>query len=209
MIPKIIVIEGADGVGKSTVARELVKRLRGSYLFTHTNPSATGSYQRALDFAWQRADFIARMAAREGDPLIKPVRVVIADRWCWSTLATAPGLDHHREREALHRLVDAERWALPDVGYILLTAPDDVIDARITGRDKREPTAAERSARRWYDDTARKIRQRKMHGAVVDAAGAPGEVLAGVEEIARKSLRKMAADARKKALSAKGGATHG
>jgi hypothetical protein len=39
-----------------------------------------------------------------------------------------------------------------------------------------------------------------VHGAVVDAIGAPGEVLACVEEIARKSLRKMQAEARKKAL---------
>lgn len=200
MIPPIIVIEGADGVGKSTVARALASRLRGSYLFTHTNPSVTGPYQRALDFAFQRADFVARMAEREGDPIIKPVRVIIADRWCWSTLATASGLDGVREREALNRLVAAERWALPGVWHIVLTAPDDVIDARIMERDKREPTAAEKSARRWYDDTARKIRGRKESGAVVDAIGAPGEVLLAVEEIARKALRKMTADARKAAL---------
>jgi len=205
MIPKIIVIEGADGVGKSTVARALASRLRGSYLFTHTNPSITGSYHRALDFAWQRADFIARMTERDGDPLIKPVRVVIADRWCWSTLATAKGLDNVREREALHGVVDAEHWALPDVGHILLTAPDDIIGARIIERDKRAPTAAEKSARSWYNDTAAKVRARKVHGAVVDAIGSPDEVLACVEEVARKALLKMAAEARKKALRTNGG----
>lgn len=163
----LVVFEGPDGVGKSTVVDGVISRLRQQGMavekFAHRNPASTDPYERALDFATQRREFIAS---------IKSDAIVIADRWQWSTDALFSGLTNPPDRNTIRE---------PDIGWdpapaydeviinrpgpvrvarIVLDASDDVLDARLKARGEMTPYQhAERAYYRRLQTTVRTDRK--------------------------------------------------
>jgi len=138
---RFICIEGVDGSGKTTQARKLVKNLRqrGFDAVYTTEPSAgkTGRLIRsyvlnrekrvpvsleALLFAADRVDHVNV----EIEPLLKLHRIVVCDRYVYSSLAYqgAAGLD-------LDWIDCVNRFALkPDLA-LLLDVPPEVVVSRL------------------------------------------------------------------------------
>ena len=131
----VIILEGPDGCGKTAHTDALAMSLRergiSARSFHHARPPQGAShYEAALHYAAERAGLLRRTQCD----------VIVADRWHTSTsvLATAlrrtgASLDTVRALETLS--------ASEDLGYagvtlreILLTAPDDVLDARLAAR---------------------------------------------------------------------------
>ena len=131
----VFVLEGPDSCGKTLHADALAMSLRergiSARSFHHARPpQGTGPYEAALHYVAERIRLLRRTQCD----------VIVADRWHTSTsvLATAlrrtgASLDTVRALETLS--------ASEDLGYagvtlreILLTAPDDVLDARLAAR---------------------------------------------------------------------------
>ena len=129
---KFIVIEGADGTGKSSRARDIVADLatRGipASLFKHPKPTETiGPIERAFFYAMQRQAFVRRARETGG--------VWVADRWYYSTAMLSRALGPGPVSTSLRDIVSAEMRTLPEALVVAkLDAPSDVLDA---GRAKR------------------------------------------------------------------------
>lgn len=137
----LVALEGADGCGKSCHAHALALALRtegiASGTYRHPKPlfREARPWLRALWYATQRAEFAEDLAAGAyGDR-----DVIVCDRWVWSTRIAGRLTADGRAREAMLSLVQAELYALPSVSTILLTAPDDVIAARLRARPDEVP----------------------------------------------------------------------
>lgn len=148
-IPKIIVIEGADGAGKTTAVRrasgELIAAGLRAETFTHArNGGSDDLYIRALDYAYQRAAmFLATEFAPELD-------VILCDRWWHSTHVEA----FRTSNSALGTLAHAEDIALPRPALVIvLDASDHVLDARMRERGEKV-TQADRDRRSIYREGA-------------------------------------------------------
>lgn len=173
----LLVVEGADGTGKSTVARALAVALAdlGARAWHHGPPlpmRPRDPWSMALHYAAERASLAAAM--REGTE----APVVIADRW-WHT---AEVFAEARNDYAQRCLVAAERASLSHPrATVVLDASDATLNAR-RGDASRE----ERYAREFYRQPARLSRW----GAVVVNADRPvAEVVAEVEALARRAMR--------------------
>lgn len=152
MKPVLIVIEGPDGVGKTTHVRELVQGLEvrldmALSVASWAHPRFVGDdpWQRALWYAQARARFAADVRAGRYDDF-----VVVIDRWYFSTLV-ASDVDEFRThcpgehapalpddlRFGMQWLCRAEMSALPPVRVILLDAPSEIIAERLRARGEK------------------------------------------------------------------------
>ena len=192
MTGRFIVLEGGEGVGKSTQVRELGQRLhaRGRRVSETREPGGTvvgADIRMALlhsDVALDpRAELLLLLADRAQHvaevvrPRLAAGEIVLCDRFEPSTLAyqgVARGL-------GVEVVMPLSQWAaqrlVPDA-VIVLDLPDDVAEARIAGeRDRLERAGAEFHAkvRTAYRDLAP-----EFGWIIVDAQGTREEVAARV-----------------------------
>jgi dTMP kinase len=189
---RFLVVEGGEGVGKSTQVERLAASLRadGREVVVTYEPGDTKAgaelravllhAEQALD---PRAELLLMLADRalHVAEVIRPAlargAVVVCDRYTPSTLAyqgVARGLGVD-EVERLSRWADA---GLEPDAVIVLDLPDDVAEARVsTERDRFERAGAvfHASVRAAYRDLAS-----SRNWSVVDASGTPDEVAARV-----------------------------
>jgi dTMP kinase len=191
---RLIVVEGVDGAGKTTVAERLVERLRADGHDVHATREPTDTFRgqavrRALDdpdhdpvseallFA---ADHAAHVADLRED--LAEGRVVVSDRYSTSwrvyqsiTLADAwPEDADETPGEWLESLV--KPFELEPDRVLVLDLPVEEALARLDER----PEEAEKFERRRFLETVRE-RYRDLaarHGAtLVDASGTPNDTL--------------------------------
>jgi thymidylate kinase len=172
----LVVCEGSDGTGKSTVVRALAEALSdlGARSWHHGPPlpmRPRDPWSMALHYAAERASLAAAM--REGTE----APVVIADRW-WHTAAVFGAV---RVSFPQIDLAAAEEKALPPPAIVvILDAPDAVLAARRPDASPDEVLARaayRRQAKRW------------RWGPVVNADRPVAEVVAEVEALVRRALR--------------------
>ena len=189
---RFVVLEGGEGVGKSTQVHELARRLRerGHEVCETREPGGTdvGSDIRsallhadvALDAHAELLLLLADRAQHVAEVVVPRVAagdVVVCDRFEPSTLAYQ-GVARGLGVETVERM---SRWAthdlVPDV-VVVLDLPDDVAESRVAvERDRLERAGGEFHAkvRAAYRDLAA-----ERGWIIVDAQGAPDEVAARV-----------------------------
>lgn len=132
MSPRLVVLEGPDGVGKTRHARALAEALTvagtPSLWWCHQPPQAPGtSWAHALHYAAEREALRVRIARGAYDA----ARYLVCDRWWYSTHALGIATDNR----PLISLANAESNLKPrPYCMVLLDAPDDVLDARMAAR---------------------------------------------------------------------------
>lgn len=144
-LPKLVVIEGVDAVGKTTIARMLEEILGYTYLYT---PQAPFSVIRSLVEEMEDINtrFFYYLASVVGvQPQLKLMlssgKKVVIDRYVYSTIAMHTVLGARVNSIEMRKLPIV--W--PDVG-ILLTAQTDIRIKRIESRAK-QPTHDKRIER--------------------------------------------------------------
>jgi thymidylate kinase len=151
----IITLEGPDGAGKTEHARRLANALaeRGYAVIEWHHPAPPAEFRgdpwaSALHYAMERAKLRAYLARGEYAPWPAGVtampaldtdrpRVVVADRWHWSTLVLAETLDGSQDGAtyALRQLAKTERTACGNpTTTVVLSAPADALCARLAAR---------------------------------------------------------------------------
>jgi dTMP kinase len=182
-----IVVEGGEGVGKSTQVARLAARLRDAgYAVDETRePGGTEAgvalrekllHGDAIDaeteLAWMLEDRRLHVEQRIKPNLARGV-VVVCDRFSPSTLAYQGVARGMGVREVERRCAVATGGLDPDI-VIVLDLPDDVAEARVAAdrdRFEREGAAFHARVRAAYRELA------PARGwVVVDASGSPDEV---------------------------------
>jgi len=138
ILPKLVVIEGVDSVGKTTIARMLEDELGYSYLYTPQPPLSTirGMVEEMNDINTRFFYYLTSVIAvqpRLIDILASGKKVVV-DRYIYSTMAMHSVLGASVHAVAMRDLPIL--W--PDAGF-LLTAASDVRITRMNARAK-QPT---------------------------------------------------------------------
>lgn len=189
---RFIVVEGGEGVGKSTQVERLARSLRASgrevVVTFEPGDTATGSDLRAAllhaDTALDaRAELLLMLADRAQHvaevirPALERGAYVVCDRYEPSSLAYQ-GVARGLGVDEVERL---SAWAAGDVepdAVIVLDLPDDIAEARVSAdRDRFERAGADFHARvrAAYRELAT-----ARGWSLVDAAGPPGDVAARV-----------------------------
>jgi dTMP kinase len=186
MTGRFIVLEGGEGVGKSTQSRLLAQRLRAEHEVVETRePGGTtegaelrqkllhgGDVSAEDELAWMLEDRRLHV-----DQLIRPKladgAIVVCDRFTPSTLAYQGVARGIGVDEVERRSVQATGGLEPDL-VLVLDLPDAVAEERVASvRDRFERAGADFHAavRRAYRDLA------PARGwIVVDASGSPADV---------------------------------
>lgn len=129
---KVIVVEGAHGSSKSTLARALASALLADHphavvAFHHTSEGHVTPWEAAGNYLAQRAR-VLRVESACG------TRVLVADRWFWSTAVLGAALGGPAGMR-LARLAALEREEHGDPALtIVCDAPEDVLAARLAAR---------------------------------------------------------------------------
>lgn len=137
-----VVIEGLDGVGKSSVVRELANRMTMEGVTSTAQRCPVGDYQLAEPYLRRECDTDARYlfylsGAKHSSDFARKLLTkssVIFDRYVYSTLA------YHRA-SGLRVSVDIESLDLlqPDFKYWLKVTDERVRQSRLTGRPEINP----------------------------------------------------------------------
>lgn len=192
--PRLVIIEGADGTGKTTavkVARAIL-HIAGVKVASFHHERRGGSnnlYTAALDYAHQRAGMC--FATDYAD-----TEVILCDRWWHSSHVEA----FRTGNSAIGTLARAEEIALPKpLVVVVLDAGDYILDARMIGRGEKV-TQADRDRRSIYRECAGPAHawdgesiMRVMRGGpppvvVVDSSGAVEDT---AKRVATEVLRAM------------------
>lgn len=139
----LVSVEGCDGAGKSKHVGALAQALHDAGIvadtWEHDAPRdvvAGDPWSVGLHYASQRA----RLARHIRKGYSGSIEVLVIDRWLWSThVAAHTTLRGPSVHGALLSLARAERFALPHEHTILLTAPVEVIAARLRARPEEVP----------------------------------------------------------------------
>lgn len=137
MTPRILVLEGPDGCGKSTHADRLAAALRAESVdavaFHHAKPADADPVLAALDYAAQRRRLV----------LAPPAAVIVADRWTPSTWCLGYALSQMsggtdaealRVGRALRSIAKMESRLLPPCSAVWLHALYCDLRARLAAR---------------------------------------------------------------------------
>lgn len=167
----LVAVEGIDGSGKSTVARELARHLReeGLKVTLRQEPSQGPFGTRARTFGPKRplsAALFFTMDRKQSLPSLerslRTHEVVVQDRSFYSTLAYQGSQVSLRERKELAQL-QRELTIVPDL-VVLLHGPVDVAVSRVRHRSRvLHPFEKERFLRQVqqeYLNLARRERER-------------------------------------------------
>lgn len=118
------VIEGVDGVGKTTMAKLLVKHLEGIYYKTPPEPYASRYFEFDGTNTRKRFEFFLESivyASQEIRLLLKEGISVVADRWIWTTLA------YHIQQDRMLRAEVSratKKVLLPQKAFLIRVHPD-------------------------------------------------------------------------------------
>ena len=200
----LIALEGIDGVGKSTLQRRLLARLRadGWSATGWHEPVDPGLGRKAQDLArsdpWGSAMCFTldRLLARpELERRLRAHDVVVADRSFYSTLAYQGSA---LRPAAARRLVRLETGAtVPPDRVLLLRLDPDRAFGRIARRGaKRAPLEERRTLRAVHAAYLRLARRYRF--VVLDAEAPPGELLGRALAVVRGRLRRRGARPRQR-----------
>jgi len=172
--PQIVVVEGLDGVGKSTVAEELVLATGGvnvTKLAARCAASAQPESGPGRDTAHQRYRYWLWVNAITGElarDVVSRGQVAVIDSYVFRTLATHLILGvSGDEAPALMSVVPADRVAL-------LTLDEDLRLARVRSRDNGQESQWHALLRERHEEV--RSAYRKFELAEVDARRAPAEI---------------------------------
>ena len=178
-----VVVEGIDGVGKSTLIRSLARSLRGRGLSVVVRREPADARLGALaqsaaaEDAWTGAVYFTvdrHLAAPALERDLRLHDVVLQDRSFYSTLAYQGSAMSARDR---HRLTELQRSAArePDRVFLLELPPSEALRRLGGRRGRRGPLEVERTLER----VARAYRTlaRSRRWKVLDARAPPAELL--------------------------------
>lgn len=199
MTGRLVVLEGGEGVGKSTQAGLLAERLRdvGYEVDQTREPGGTQAgvelRQKLLhgadldpetELEWMLEDRRIHVQQRIR-PNLEAGLIVVCDRFTPSTLAYQ-GVGRGFDVEELERKSAAAAGSLEPDLVIVLDLPDEVAEARVAGaRDRFEREGVEFHAR---VRAAYRGLAPDRGWVVVDASGSPDEVAARVWAVVAPSL---------------------
>jgi dTMP kinase len=196
---RYIVLEGAEGCGKSTHAARLAHDL-GAVLTRETGGTPIGRRIREILHDTEVTDLSDRAEAllaaadraQHSEAVLRPAlaagRHVVSDRSVYSTLAYQ-GFGRRLPLDEVRRI---NEWALagcwPHLVLLLDVAPDE-LERRMRGRclDRFEQQDAEFHAR-VRDGFCRMAAEDPARWVVVDASGDPGSVAAAARSAVRERL---------------------
>jgi dTMP kinase len=175
-----LVVEGPNGVGKSTAAVLLAKHLRERRIRVHmtTEPSATplGRMIRASEAQLSGRALALAIAAdryahveREIIPAINSGKVVISDRFVQSSLVL-----QRLDRMELPEIWQFNRFVPPPDLSIYLEDDPETITGRLQERDKLsrlELSGSPLTELALYDETYRFLGRRRWRQAKIDCRG--------------------------------------
>ena len=178
-----VVIEGIDGVGKSTLIRSLARSLRrrGQSVVVRREPAdprlGALAQAAAAEDPWTGAVYftVDRHLASPGlERDIRSHDVVLQDRSFYSTLAYQGSAMTPRDRR---RLAQLERAAArePDRVYLLELPPAEALRRLGGRRQRRGPLEVERTLERVA--RAYRVLARSRRWRVLDARAPPAELL--------------------------------
>lgn len=131
-----VVISGAHGIGKSTSAEMVAKKLSGEYLTESIDeiipPPQFGpkSKEKLLGQLWHMRQLLLK-----DKRIVDPNKLYIADRGWADVYVYSKFLLNDHAREILLSMTEAIPKKMPDV-HIVVTADIDKIKARILGRKR-------------------------------------------------------------------------
>lgn len=190
-----VVLDGAHGIGKTTVCKELAKKKEFDYIPEVRDkllpPSKLGpmSSEKLKGQLW-----FLRQAILKDQYIRYKSGVVLSDRGPISVLIYSKILLDEYEFELMKTLIESLNVKDPDL-EIILWAPDEIIMKRIEQRTRS-------SKKDWAEDDRNYLKRintefKKYHEGfkdikplyLVDASGTLGETRAKIEEIIRKKFK--------------------
>lgn len=132
----LIVLEGADGVGKSTIARRLAQLLDADIIHcTRETPNDFEFFSEIIEAA--------------------KTRNIIADRFCYGQFVYQAPEERHLYEEQLHKL--ELRMLLTGAKLVLVTCSPRLMQQRLDERAEKIPMPAEELLSRFREVTAGSI----------------------------------------------------
>ncbi len=128
----IIIAEGSDLAGKTTLLHQLMKDLPRAYLFKYNTRPADDSFKerkRILDLYWEM--WRGLMAAQHSNEKT----ILLLDRYYVSEAVYGPIMRNYDPIEdpdyaALHKMILSD----PYIMYLFIIEPDEVLEERYKGR---------------------------------------------------------------------------